>query len=213
MFWILLLAIVGATIAAAYLVRRKWIIPWRELEQLVRQIGRGEQPRTFLIGGGAEARRVSLALENILSRQRELDRDAAKRASERSAIFSAMQDGVLVLDGDRRIALFNTTFQKLFGLNERSLGEPLLEMVREATIEKLVSETFKKHEPTRGEITLAERHWQVSAEPMHDGNGAKSGAVVLFHDITALKRADEMRRDFVANVSHELRTPLSLIHI
>ena len=211
MFWILLVAIIGVTIAVACVVWRRWIVPWRELEQLVRQITRGEQPDTFLIGGGNEPRRIGLALENIFSRQRQLDRDAAKRASERSAIFSAMQDGVLVLDGDRRIALFNNTFQKLFGLNERSLGEPLLEMVREATIEKLVSETFKKHEPTRGEITLAERNWQVSAEPMHDGNGAKSGAVVLFHDITALKRADEMRRDFVANVSHELRTPLSIL--
>src|ERR1700746_2297542 len=46
---------------------------------------------------------------------------------------------------------------------------------------------------------------------MRHSNGAKSGAVVLFHDITELKRADEMRRDFVANVSHELRTPLSIL--
>ncbi|HUE41660.1 MAG TPA: ATP-binding protein [Chthoniobacterales bacterium] len=211
MFWILLVAIVGATIAVACVVWRKWIVPWRELEQLVRQIGRGEQPNTFLIGGGDEPRRIGLALENILSRQRQLDRDAAKRASQQSAIFSAMQDGVLVLDGERRITLFNNAIQKLFGLNEQSLGAPLLEMVREATIDKLVSETFKKHETTRGEITLAERSWQVSAQPMHHGNGAKSGAVVLFHDITALRRADEMRRDFVANVSHELRTPLSIL--
>jgi two-component system, OmpR family, phosphate regulon sensor histidine kinase PhoR len=211
MFWILLVAIVGATIAVACVVWRKWIAPWRELEQLVRQIGGGEQPNTFLIGGGDEPRRIGLALENILSRQRQLDRDAAKRASQQSAIFSAMQDGVLVLDGERRITLFNNAVQKLFGLNEQSLGAPLLEMVREATIDKLVSETFKKHETTRGEITLAERSWQVSAQPMHHGNGAKSGAVVLFHDITALRRADEMRRDFVANVSHELRTPLSIL--
>jgi two-component system, OmpR family, phosphate regulon sensor histidine kinase PhoR len=46
---------------------------------------------------------------------------------------------------------------------------------------------------------------------MGNDNGEITGAVVLFHDITELKRADEIRRDFVANVSHELRTPLSIL--
>ncbi len=211
MSWIVLAAIAGSTILVGFVVWRRWIAPWRQIERLVRQIGRGHQPRTFLIEGGQEARRVGVALEEISSRQRQLDREAARRASEQSAIFSAMQDGLLVLDGERRIALFNQTFQRLFGLDENSLGAPLLESVREASLDQLITRTFRDCEPTHGEITLAERHWHVSAEPMQLGNGAKAGAVVLFHDITALKRADEMRRDFVANVSHELRTPLSIL--
>jgi two-component system phosphate regulon sensor histidine kinase PhoR len=211
MFWVLFTAIVVLIIVAGYVGWRGWTVPWGEVERLVRQIGRGEQPRTFLIKGGREAQRVGIALEEISSRQQRLDQEAVKRASEQSAIFSAMQDGLLVLDGDRRIALFNRTFQKLFGLGENSLGVPLLESVREASIDELISRTFRKREPTHGEITLGERHWHVSAEPMRHSNGTKSGAVVLFHDITALKRADEMRRDFVANVSHELRTPLSIL--
>ena len=211
MFWILLCAIVGSTSAISYFVWRRWISPWREVEQLVRQIGRGEKPNTFLIDGGREPQRVAVALEEVASRQQTLDREVAKRVSEQSAIFSAMQDGLLVLDSERRVALFNHTFQKLFDLNDDSLGAPLLQVVRQATVEELVSETFRKRQTTRGEIVLADRHWQISAEPMHHGNGAKAGVVVLFHDITALKRADEMRRDFVANVSHELRTPLSIL--
>ena len=211
MSWILIAAIAGSTILVGFIVWRRWIAPWGEIERLIRQIGRGDQPRTFLIEGGKEAQRVGVALEEISSRQQQLDRDAARRASEQSAIFSAMQDGLLVLDGERRIALFNNTFRNLFGLDEKSLGAPLLESVREASVDELISRTFRNREPTHGEITLAERHWHVSAEPMHHGNGAKAGVVVLFHDITALKRADEMRRDFVANVSHELRTPLSIL--
>ena len=211
MSWILLGAIVGLAIVAGYVIWRKWIAPWHEIGRLVGQIGQGGRPPTFLVHGSKEAQRVGLALEEISSRQQQLDREAAKRASEQSAIFSAMQDGLLVLDGERRIALFNHTFQKLFGLDEDSVGIPLLEVVREATIEELISETFRKRKPSHGEITIADRHWQVSAEPMQPSNGARIGAVVLLHDITALKRADEMRRDFVANVSHELRTPLSIL--
>src|SRR5437762_1699791 len=101
MFWIVLAAIIGSTIAVVYLARRKWILPWREMEQLVKQVGRGEQPRTFLIGGGREARRVSVALENILTRQRDMDREIGERASGQKAILSAMQDALLVVDGQR----------------------------------------------------------------------------------------------------------------
>src|SRR6266446_3917917 len=65
MFWILLAAIIGSTIAIVYLVWRRWIAPWRQIERFVRQIGRGEQPRTFLVEGGKEAQRVSVALEDF----------------------------------------------------------------------------------------------------------------------------------------------------
>jgi two-component system phosphate regulon sensor histidine kinase PhoR len=211
MFWIFLLAISGLIAGLGHFVWRRWIAPWDEIERLIRQIGAGAQPPTFLIKGGREAQRVGVALEEISSRQQRHDRESARRSSEQSAIFSAMQDGLLVLDGDRRIALFNHTFQKLFGLESDSLGSPLLELVRDATLEEFIAETFRKRKPVHGEITIGERHWHVSAEPMHSSNGVKSGAVILFHDITALKRADEMRRDFVANVSHELRTPLSIL--
>jgi two-component system phosphate regulon sensor histidine kinase PhoR len=211
MFWILLVTLFASIIVLGYFVWRRWIAPWSEIERLVRQIGRGDQPRTFLIKGGREAQRVGVALEGISSRQQRLDRESARHASEQSAIFSAMQDGLLVLDGERRIALFNHTFQSLFGLDEKSLGASLLESVREASVDELISRTFRDGKASHGEITLAERHWHVSAEPMRHGDGAKAGAVVLFHDITELKRADEIRRDFVANVSHELRTPLSIL--
>ncbi len=53
----------------------------------------------------------------------------------------------------------------------------------------------------------AERHLEVVAEPIKEG----PGAVILFRDITELRRTETMRRDFIANVSHELRTPLSIL--
>ena len=59
--------------------------------------------------------------------------------------------------------------------------------------------------------TNAERHVEMSAVAMKDHVDLTTGAVVLFHDITQLKRLDQIRSDFVANVSHELRTPLSIL--
>src|SRR5437763_2479455 len=107
MFWLLLFAIVLSIIAAVYIVQRKWIKPWRQMERLVKQVGRGEQPRTFLIDGGSEPRRVSVGLEAILKRQRELDRQIGEGASGQKAILIAMQDALLVVDDRGRLALMN----------------------------------------------------------------------------------------------------------
>jgi two-component system phosphate regulon sensor histidine kinase PhoR len=211
MFWIILAAIVGSTITIVYFIRRRWIGPWREMEQLVKQVGRGEQPRTFLIAGSPEARRVSVALEEILMRQRDLDRQVGERVSGQKAILSAMQDGLLVVDGQRRLALVNRAFCDLFQVNEDSLGAPLLESVRNPAVERIVGETLSNRKPSQGQLLIGRREFEMTSVPMGKDNGAITGAVVLFHDITELKRADEIRRDFVANVSHELRTPLSIL--
>jgi two-component system phosphate regulon sensor histidine kinase PhoR len=211
MSWILLFAVVGSTIAIVYLVRRKWILPWREMEQLVKQVGRGEQPRTFLIDGSGEARRVGVALEEILTRQRKLDRQIGERQSGQKAILSAMQDGLLVVDAQSRLALVNPAFCDLFAIDQDSLGSPLLETVRDPAVQRIVGETLTQRKPGQGELMIGRRDFEITSVPMGADNGAATGAVVLFHDITALKRADEIRRDFVANVSHELRTPLSIL--
>jgi two-component system, OmpR family, phosphate regulon sensor histidine kinase PhoR len=210
MVWILSAAIVVATLIIVYRFRRNWIVPWRQVDQLVRQVGRGEQPRTFLIEGSREAQRVGVALEEILTRQRQLDRQIDERASGQQAILSAMEDGLLVIDGQNRLALMNPAFCDLFGVGQDSLGQPLLESVRDPALEQIVGETLRQRKPSQGELVVGRRQFQMTSVPMGAGNGA-SGAVILFHDITALKRADEMRRDFVANVSHELRTPLSIL--
>ena len=113
-FWLLLSAIVASTIAIVWIVWRKWIAPWREVEQLVAQVGRGETPRTFLIEGGVRARRISLALEKIFRDLKQLDKQIAKRESGMQTIFSAMQDALLLVDSDRRVILANTALRKLF---------------------------------------------------------------------------------------------------
>ncbi len=217
MSWLFLGVIPVVFAAIALVAWRKWIAPWRHIDQLVRQIADGERPRTFLVDGGARARRVGLALENIFRRQEQLDRQVAGRESGTQAILGTMQDGLLVVDMGRHITLMNRTFENLFELRDAAVGAPLLETVRHATLDRLIAETLRTGELMQSELMLtdsktnAERHVEVSAVPMKDDMDLIRGAVVLFHDITQLKRVDQIRRDFVANVSHELRTPLSIL--
>src|SRR5947208_6502422 len=211
MIWLLLCAIVAATIALALIAWRKWIAPWRQVEELVTEIGRGEQPRTFLIHGGAETQRIGLRLEKIFNDLKQLNKQIAKRESGMQTIFSAMQDALLVVDSNRRVILTNQTFRKLFALPEISMGTPLLEVIRDATLDGAIADAFRDSESARSELTLDGSQIELYAVATRNDAGEITGALVLFHDITELKKVDQIRRDFVANVSHELRTPLSIL--
>jgi two-component system phosphate regulon sensor histidine kinase PhoR len=217
MGWLLLFAIVAITLVIGWIVWRKWIAPWRQVEDLTIQIGRGERPRTFLVDGSPEPQRVGLALESIFARQEELDRQIAGRESGTQTILRAMQDGLLVVDANLRVTVVNQAFRNLFSLPEILEGTPLRDVVRDATIDGLIADTLHTGKATQSELMLAdprtdsERDVEISAVPIKDDADLTTGAVVLFHDITQLKQTDKVRRDFVANVSHELRTPLSIL--
>jgi two-component system phosphate regulon sensor histidine kinase PhoR len=181
------------------------------VEELVTEIGRGEQPRTFLIHGGDEAQRIGLRLEKIFNDLEQLNKQVAKRESGLQTIFAAMQDALLVVDSNRRVILTNQTFRKLFALPEISMGTPLLEVVRDATLDRAIADAFRGSESARSELTLDGSQIDLYAVATRNDAGELTGALVLFHDITELKKMDQVRRDFVANVSHELRTPLSIL--
>ena len=211
MIWLLLCAIIASTGALALMAWRKWIAPWRQVEELVDQIGRGEQPRTFLIHGGAEAQRIGLRIEKIFQDLTQLNKQIAKRESGMQTIFAAMHDALLVVDSKRYVILANETFRKLFALPEISEGTPLLEIVRDATLDRVINDAFDHGGQVRSELTLDGLQIELHAVATKNDAGEITGALVLFHDITELKKMDQIRRDFVANVSHELRTPLSIL--
>src|SRR6266487_108345 len=211
MIWLLLCAIVALAVALALIVWRKWIAPWRHVEELVTQIARGERPRTFLIDGGAQAQRIGLRLEKVSEDLQQLNKQIAKRESGMQTIFSAMHEALLVVDSNRQVILANETFQKLFALPEISDGTPLLEIVRDATLDRAIDDALDRGGPVRAELTLDGLQIELDAVSTRNNAGQITGALVLFHDITEIKKVDQVRRDFVGNISHELRTPLSIL--
>src|SRR6266542_2343660 len=211
MIWLLLSAIIASTMALVLIAWRRWIAPWRQVEELVTEIGRGERPRTFLIHGGAEAQRIGLRLEKIFNDLKQLSKQIAKRESGLQTIFSTMHDALLVVDSNRQVILTNQMFRELFVAPEISTGTPLLEIVRDATLDRAIADAFRGSESVRSELTLDGSEIELHAVATRNDAGEITGALVLFHDITELKKMDLIRRDFVANVSHELRTPLSIL--
>jgi PAS domain S-box len=209
--WFVIVLICVAFGCIAFIVWRKWIAPWQQLEQAITQIGRGERPRTFLMEGSAPAQRIGFQLEEIVNELEQLQKQIAKRESGMQTIFSAMQDALLVVDSNRQVILTNETFRKLFVVPEISLATPLLEVVRNATLDRVLTDAFSGRAPNRSELAVDGSQIELHAVATKNEAGEITGALVLFHDITELKKMDQVRRDFVANVSHELRTPLSIL--
>ena len=181
MIWILFGAVAVFVAIPGHAIWQKWIAPWARIESMIRQIGRSERPRSFLIGGAAAPNRTGLALEDLLTRQLQLDRQIAKGAADTEAIFAAMQDGFLVVDAGRRITLVNRTFEQLFDLPENPVGAPVLDFVRDVELERSIEQTLRTGTPQRGELTIPNlkgghaRRMQLSVVATRNQSGQTNG--------------------------------------
>jgi two-component system, OmpR family, phosphate regulon sensor histidine kinase PhoR len=157
---------------------------------------------------GQVARVLDGSVQELGRRLDELSRDRARL----DAILSGMVEGVLVLDAAGRIQLANRAAQSMLRMGASSIGRPYVEVIRHPDIAAQLGTALRGQEVDSREVALTRdpgRTFVARAAPVLRGGGG--GAVLVLHEITDLRRADQIRRDFVANVSHELRTPLTAI--
>jgi two-component system phosphate regulon sensor histidine kinase PhoR len=122
-----------------------------------------------------------------------------------------MVEGVLVVDGQGRLQLVNEAARRLLKLDREASGRPYLEAVRHPGIARQIGLTLQGHAAETLELNLALDRSRTLVARVAPVEAEGRGAVLVLHDITDLKSADQIRRDFVAHVSHELRTPLTAI--
>jgi two-component system phosphate regulon sensor histidine kinase PhoR len=143
-------------------------------------------------------------------------RQLAEQARDRSrmeAILAGMIEGVIVVDPQGRLQLVNDAAKRMLKLdNELPLGHHYVESIRHPKIAALVASALTGKPPETLEMSPPrDSSRTIIARAAAAAGGSDHGAVLVLHDITDLRRADQIRRDFVANVSHELRTPLTAI--
>nr|WP_054672519.1 histidine kinase dimerization/phospho-acceptor domain-containing protein [Calditerricola satsumensis] len=137
-----------------------------------------------------------------------------ENAARLSGVLEQMASGVLVVDADGRVVLVNRAFEQLNGVSrDRVIGRSYKEAVRSMDLARLVERVFRRREPAHDELRWTfprERILDVHAVPFRRGTtGALVGVVAVLHDITEIRRLEQVRREFVANVSHELKTPVT----
>jgi len=130
---------------------------------------------------------------------------------ELTAILSSMIEGVVVLDPEGRIVLTNEGFRDMCGLpaSESVVGKHYWEMLRSSDFKRLIEKVREKGRAEAFEIRIGDRIYLGNASLIPTRENKKTIAVL--HDITEIKRLEQLKSEFVANASHELRTPLTVI--
>ena len=153
---------------------------------------------------GVVARALDETVQDLSAKITDLARDRGRMA----AILSGMIEGVIVVDSQGRLQLANDAARQMLRLDDLAIGRHYVETIRHPAIADLVGAALAGRTPDSVQLSPprdATRTIMARAAP------TAHGTVLVLHDITELRRADQIRRDFVANVSHELRTPLTAI--
>ena len=208
-----LLVIAFLGLAVSFLRYRKQTRDrWRQIGHIIDAIDSGSRPSSFILHGEADLRRIGFGLERLVNQRNRLQSQISREGINLQAILASMVEGVMVVDNSRTIRLVNDSFLNLFQLSENPVGRRVIQVLRDASIETVLRDALSSGSPLSQEISTpaSDRHFVMSAAPLHDPTKDLLGIAVTFHEITRIKQLEQMRRDFVANVSHELRTPLSI---
>ena len=147
------------------------------------------------------------AAHSLHQAEQRIDQLTTDRART-EAILSGMVEGVLVVDTSGRLRLINDAARRMLNIEDTALARHYLESVRHPAIVRLLGAGLRGERTEAIEVPIGSRIFSAQATSASE---LSEGAVLVLHDITELRRADRVRRDFVANVSHELRTPLTAV--
>lgn len=137
------------------------------------------------------------------------------RSRELEAVHASMQEGVIAIDTDERIITINQAAAKIFGFTPAELkNRYILEAARNVQFQKFIGKALKTHSPVEEDITIfgdEDMILNIHSSALFDSSSIRIGTLIIFHDITRIRRLEKMHKDFAANASHELKTPLTSI--
>lgn len=188
----------------------------RRMDSLVNQPAETELPAKLPddFGPIGDMATTLFRLERSWGRDRQQLSDGLQAAQ---LLFDALPDPLVTLDAQARLVYANAAARALLegrhGVSELA-GRDLSAVIRQPGILQAVAEVLGGTSTRTVEFTFTDRvdqSFEARVEPIHAESTSEDDAraLILMRDVTALRRGEQMRADFVANVSHELRTPLT----
>lgn len=198
------------------IVSRRLSRPLEELKIQAERFAQGDFSFPFTSPPlSSEVEALSSAMNRMAKQIQNRLNTIIRQRNELQTILNSMAEAVMVVDQEQNIVTINAAASRLFGIpTYKAEGKNIQSLVRNLKLNRLLEECLESHKPISGIISFNragnEQFLQGSAASLREGN-TNLGAVLVFNDVTKIKRLENMRRDFVANVSHELMTPLTSI--
>jgi two-component system phosphate regulon sensor histidine kinase PhoR len=186
----------------------------RRLKEFSRQVAEGDFQPLPLDSSKDELADLSSTLNQTAQKLDRTIKTLTEERNQSSAILASMEEGVAVIGADQRVIYCNGAFCKAAGVENISCeGRPIVELVRHSDLLAFIQNALTGSETIHGEVVVGSIQTQsfaVTSAPIQS-DGSTTGAVMVLHDITEIRRLERARRDFIANISHEFKTPLTAI--
>jgi two-component system, OmpR family, phosphate regulon sensor histidine kinase PhoR len=211
--WIILVALAGSIFWFVTEVFR----PLRQLQRLISDLAEGKRPTGFVARGGWGLRKSIIHLEQVSKQLEGISSLEEEKRFSLQAILGSLNEGVLVGDLDGKITLANQEFLRMFTLDAIPRGWTVMEATRLVELDRVVGEVNRGGGACSLEVQIPgiesgpSRTLAVNLAPILEGSQERSGVVMVFHDLSKIRRLEMVRQEFVTNLSHELRTPLSIL--
>jgi two-component system phosphate regulon sensor histidine kinase PhoR len=200
----------GVSFLAALFITR----PIKDISWVARGVADGNLDRRAPVKSVDEIGDLAKAFNFMLDQINLKIEEVTASRSRLKAVLLSMFGGVMVTDKKGEIILVNDTLKKELKIKQSPEGKFSLEVIRNIEIQEVIENILEKKSGIFSkEITMAEpakKTFILHAAPVLK-EGSPDGAVLIFHDITELRKLENIRKDFIANLSHELRTPVTNI--
>ncbi|HZI50408.1 MAG TPA: ATP-binding protein [Terriglobia bacterium] len=200
------------TLLVSYALKLRVAAPLGELFGAIQKIGDGDLQQRIAVSGDPEVSELVRATNTMVRNLGDTERQLRGSQRQVDSFVDAMTEGVMLIDPGGRITLSNRAFSRMISTDRDLVGKTTLDIFRNPELETAIRAVFSGDSPRTVEIVpingrVAEAH--IAGVP--NLAGVVESAVVVFHDLTEIRKTERMRRDFVANVSHEFKTPLTAI--
>jgi two-component system phosphate regulon sensor histidine kinase PhoR len=215
MYWFILI-ITASSLIIAFLFSRKFVSPIRKIRLYTQKICDGQSPGTLLVESDDEIGHLARNINCMVLEHEKKIRHACEEGGKLESAFASMIEGVVVLDGQSRIESMNKGMKDIMTPQYPTdvIGKTPLEAFRNLELQNALERFNQTSRPVFQEIHLGEEKpivLSVNISAVHGLPGNEKKTMMVFHDMTRLKKLERTREDFVANVTHEIKTPLTAI--
>lgn len=199
----------------AFVFTSRLTSPIQEMEQFTRKLLNGDISGSLLIGSSDKMGRLARNINYMVTELRDKVKLANEEKGKLEAAFASIADGMIILDNQGRIETFNDAFKDIFGIRRLDIiGRTPIEAFRNIELEDLINRFRETGLPVAEEITLvspSDMVLDVSISLIQGLPKDEDKTIIVFHDVTRLKKLEKTRADFIANITHEIKTPLTAI--